>query len=79
MMNIAFNTNNGVVNCTIDDPKLEDFVKRASRCRSSYGSHPEHPIDYCQIAYQLKLEGYISEEDYLYYYNGMSELFERFD
>ena len=77
-MRIQFKTNGGPQAVEIKDETIIDFIKGARNCKNQYGETPNHPIDYCQIAYQLYLEDCITEEEYNNIYNGMLHIMENF-
>jgi hypothetical protein len=68
MITFTFKTIGGPQVVEITDEKVSKFIEAASNCKDEYGDRPEHPIDFCQIAYQLYLAGKIDQElkDYLF-------------
>lgn len=76
-MTFTFETNGGPQVVEITDEKVANFIE-ATRHFERYGENPAHPIDFCQIAYQLHLENYISEEYYKYIYEKFVEIMKNF-
>lgn len=76
-MVFTFRTNGGPQVVEITDEKVANFIEE-TRYFECYGENPAHPIDFCQIAYQLYLDDEISEEDYHFYYEKFVEIMKNF-
>ena len=66
-MRFKFETNGGPQDVEITDERVVKFIE-ATKHFKCYGENPKHPIDFCQIAYQLYLDDEIDKEykDYLF-------------
>lgn len=78
MIEFTFKTQGGDVVRNIDDDKLESFILATQDMRDQYGERPEHPIDFCSIAYKLYINGKIKEDFYRHCYDKMVEIFKSF-
>lgn len=68
-MKLTIKTNGGPLDVIIEDEKVEQFIEKTNGYTDENGHHPNHIIDYCQIAYQMYLDDKLSEDEYNHIYN----------
>jgi hypothetical protein len=77
MITFTFKTNGGPQEVEITDERVAKFIE-ATRHFECYGENSKHPIDFCQIAYQLYLDDEIDKEYKDYLIQSFTEIMKNF-